>query len=120
MLLIAAREYKAVVRTKAFLVSLVLMPLLMGGSFLFQALLEGRGSTKPKHFAVIDRTPGEQLFPQLQLAADRRNEEIAQRNQSPFLLEQILPESDGERQRQELAARVRQKELDGFLEIGAD
>ena len=34
---IAAREYSAAVRTKAFIISLLVMPILMGGSILVQA-----------------------------------------------------------------------------------
>ena len=35
---VARREYNAAVRTKAFLISLFLMPLLMGGSVLMQVI----------------------------------------------------------------------------------
>ncbi len=62
LLVIAVREYTAAVRTKAFLVSLVLLPVLMLGSFVVQALLRDRVDTSPKHFAVIDRSPGEEVL----------------------------------------------------------
>ena len=37
---IAAREYKAAVRTKSFLISVLMLPLMMGGSVLVQLLLK--------------------------------------------------------------------------------
>ena len=36
---IAARDYNAAVRSKAFLIGLLVMPLMMGGSLLMQWLL---------------------------------------------------------------------------------
>ena len=40
VLVIAAREYKAAVKTKSFLVSVLMLPLMMGGSVLVQFLLK--------------------------------------------------------------------------------
>src|SRR5579859_7671602 len=71
---IALREYNAAVRTKAFLVSVVLLPVMMLGSFGVQALLRDRVDTRPKRFAVIDRTPSEWVVGPLQAAATARNE----------------------------------------------
>src|SRR5262245_20021273 len=53
---VAAREYLAAVRTKAFVIGLLVMPLMMGGSILVQVLLKNVRDTKDKHFAVIDRS----------------------------------------------------------------
>ena len=38
---IAARDYNAAVRTKAFLIGLLIMPVMMGGSLVMQWLLQG-------------------------------------------------------------------------------
>ena len=55
-LLIAKRDFLAVVRTKAFLVGLVLAPLLFGGGFIGIAFLKAKPDLGDKHVAVVDRT----------------------------------------------------------------
>jgi ABC-2 type transport system permease protein len=39
-LVVAAREYLAAVRTKTFLIGLLIMPIMVGGSILVQILLK--------------------------------------------------------------------------------
>lgn len=113
-LVVAAREYQAAVRTKTFLITLVAMPLLMGGSVLVQWLTKDIGSTKKKHFAVVDRTRGAWVAPRLKefLAAAR-----------PDLVLEVVPpsaggEAEAKEQRFALSQRVRRGELIGFMEIG--
>jgi ABC-2 type transport system permease protein len=130
MLTVAGREYKAVVRTKSFLVSLILMPLMMGGSVIFQVLLKDMGSTKEKRFAIIDRTAGQELFPLIEHGVQRYNDtqiidpETRKQIKSAVAVERVEPSDDQpeavSRQRLQLSERVRKKELFGFLEIGAD
>jgi ABC-2 type transport system permease protein len=127
VLVIAVREYNAAVRTKAFLVSLVLLPVLMLGSFGVQALLRDRVDTSPKHFAVIDRTSGEEVFAALEEKAKERNEKqlrnAAGRQIRPeYVLERVPPASDKDIDplRLELSDRVRRGELAGIVEIGPD
>jgi ABC-2 type transport system permease protein len=128
VLVIAAREYQASVKTKAFIISLVIMPILMGGGILIQTLLKDVGDTEAKKFAVIDWTPGEQIFPVIAAAAEHP-EKIPlpgggqnNRNQPGFIIEHVKPKKrDPEAVNQlrfELSERVRKKELFGFLEIG--
>jgi ABC-type Na+ efflux pump permease subunit len=111
---IAGREYKASVRTKAFIISLVIMPVLMGGSILIQTLLRGVGETGGKKFAVIDRTRGEKIFPAVKSG----------KNQPGFIIEHVELKSKDpatlQKLRYELSERVRKKELFGFVEIGPD
>src|SRR5262245_2062207 len=57
MLVIALREYHAAVRTRSFVVGLLIMPILMGGSLVVQRLLRDFRDTREKKFAVLDRTP---------------------------------------------------------------
>ena len=57
---IAAREYKAAVKTKSFLIGIILLPIMMGGGFLAQMLFKNQVDLRPKHFAIVDRTPGQQ------------------------------------------------------------
>ena len=129
-LTIAAREYKSVVRTKSFIISILVMPLMMGGSLIFQVLLKNQGNVAEKRFAVIDRTPGGKLAAHLEAEAKRWNEkavfdpETNKQIKSQFVIELVEPAADDAEsaltQRFELSERVRNKALFGFLEIGAD
>jgi ABC-2 type transport system permease protein len=62
VLVIARREYLAAVRTKAFILSLVVLPVVMVGSAIIQLFLEAQAATKDKHFAIIDRSEGKPGF----------------------------------------------------------
>ena len=81
-LVIAHRDYLAAVRTKSVLISLVLMPILMGGGILFNRLSNLLGDTRPKRIAVIDHTAtdetnaGRPLYQVLIEAAQGRNEAL--------------------------------------------
>jgi ABC-2 type transport system permease protein len=70
-LLIASREYNAAVRTKSFLVMVVLFPIMMGGGLIAMKLMETGRDISDQPVAVIDRTGriGEALV----AAADARN-----------------------------------------------
>ena len=130
MLTIAAREYNATVRTKSFIVSLVLMPVMMGGSIFVQILMKDQVDTKERRFAVIDRTPGEKLLAVLETQLKQRNtseifnKETHEQTRPVYTLERVNPSPDTPQailqQRYELSERVRKKELVGFLEIGRD
>jgi ABC-2 type transport system permease protein len=128
--IIAAREYQAAVRTKSFLISIILMPLLMGGAVVVEAVskrLEDRGE---KRFAVVDRTPGQQLFTALAAAAEKRNREAifdpetGKQDKPVFTLERIEPSADTpeavNEQRLDLSQRIHHNEFFGLLEIGPD
>ena len=70
---IAWREYLAAVRTKGFIIGIILMPLLMGGGLVLQGVTQNIVDLTPRVCEVLDRTPGEQLLPLLQKAADDYN-----------------------------------------------
>jgi ABC-2 type transport system permease protein len=130
IIVIAAREYQAAVRTKSFIISLLILPLMMGGSVLIQLLLKDKVDIKEKRFAVIDRTPDKHLLGVIEKAAKQRNEkqifdaQTKAQVQPVFTIEAIPPSAgDSEainRQRFEQSERVRKQEIFGFLEIGAD
>jgi ABC-2 type transport system permease protein len=118
---IALREYNAAVRTKAFIISLLIMPLLMGGSILVQALLRDQPSKEEKRFAIIDRSPGQGLFQRIEEKVAKSGEEFGHEH---WVLENPRPadESDAavDQLRVELSERVRKGSLRGFAEIGPD
>jgi ABC-2 type transport system permease protein len=127
MLVIAAREYGAAVRSKTFLISLLMMPLLMGGSILIQYLVKDVADITEKRLALVDRTPGQKLTPfLLELVAKYNQEEVLDPNtgqqvKARFAVEQVPPSGRSEeavaQQRFALSERVRQGELTGFLEV---
>lgn len=124
---IAGREYWAAVRTKSFLITLVLLPVLMAGSAVVQYVTKKQADTKDERFAVIDLTQGQKIFPLLKDAADQRNEKVVDpetnRQTKPrFLLETVRPSADTpqaiKEMRYELSQQVRENKLWGFVEIG--
>lgn len=127
ILVVAIREYNAAVRTKAFLIGLLIMPLMMGGSLIIQRLLRDFRDTAPKKFAVIDRTPGEKVLKSLEQAvkaynAQTRDPSTNKQVKPEFILERIDPPRDNPEAvnalRQVLSDRVRKGDLFGFIEIG--
>jgi ABC-2 type transport system permease protein len=73
---IAYREYVAMVGTKAFIFSLVMMPILMFGSFLVMPALQKLGGGRNLKILVADGTGV--LFDDLRIAVEQRNEAIKQ------------------------------------------
>jgi ABC-2 type transport system permease protein len=129
MLVVAVREYLAAVRTKTFVITLIVMPVLLSGSSLMQWLLRDYHDTRSKTFAIVDRTPGARLYRSIARTIDSYNETtIDPATHKPLLprfeLQEVAasadtPEAMAE-QRLELSERVQRGELFGFLDIGAD
>lgn len=94
---VARTEYMNMVRTKAFIITVVLMPLLMGGSIVVQALLHDRKDLTDRTVAIVDETGV--LFAPLAAAAEARNTSA------------IWAEEDGERV---------QKDARWILEVSED
>ena len=130
VLVIAAREYRAAVRSKAFVVTLVLMPVLMGASVLVQVVFKRLEDTSEKAYAVVDRSPGGQIAKALAADAELYNAHLTTdpktgaRIHPTIKLEVIQaagPDPDAVlRQRAELSKRVEAGELEAVLEIGPD
>lgn len=126
---IAAREYNAAVRTKAFVIGLLIMPVLMCGSFIAQKLLGNLHDVATQKFAVIDRNGNVALIEALRHKVDERNanvnDPVSGKQVRPKFELELLPslETDSKEAidslRERLSSRVRQGELIGILEIGA-
>ncbi len=56
ILLIAQRDYLATIRTKAFIIGLVVAPILFGGGFLGIALMQSKPDIKDRRIAIVDGT----------------------------------------------------------------
>ncbi|MFT5290111.1 MAG: ABC-2 type transport system permease protein [Planctomycetota bacterium] len=123
---IAKSEYLTAVRSKAFLIGLFLMPVIMAASIVIQKLVESKADVQDRKMAVVDAT-GE-LFSVLQAENAAREETLYEgegkdRTQmNPrFLLERVVLDASGEERVDiALADRVRDGDLFAFLLIGAD
>ncbi len=98
-LVVAVREYQAAVRTKAFIVSLLLMPVLWAGSIVLQMFMRDKVDITDKHVAVVDYTG--KLFDALVAASNERNvadifsPEIPGKQVKPkFVFEKVEPPTD--------------------------
>lgn len=122
VLIIAIAEFEQAVRSRAFLIGLLALPLLMGVAFGIQALT-ARRDTSERAFAIVDRSGV--LAPSIVEAARAHNVEETSttgRRTGPHFIAEIV-EAAGrpeEAVRLELSDRVRRKELFAFVEIPAD
>ncbi|MCK6455348.1 MAG: ABC transporter permease [Phycisphaerae bacterium] len=121
---IAAREYNAMVRTKAFVVSVILMPILMLGGIIAQKLLEGRIDVTDKRVVIVDGTS--RLLEPLMRAAEQRNAtaifdpERKRQVAAKYVLIAGPPAPLTDEARLELSDRVRRHEIFAFVEIPAE
>lgn len=126
--IVAAREFIAGVRTKTFIIGLILMPLLMSAGIIMQRLTRDIRDVSDRTFAVLDHTDGTALAAALKQRADARNAtelnsaETGKQVRSRYLLEVVTPPADEaalQQLRLELSDRVRSGDLHGYFEIGA-
>jgi len=125
ILQLAVREYKASVKTKGFLIGLILAPILMGGGMIAFALLKNRVDTTDKTLAVLDRTGV--IAEALVVAAGERNAketvdpETGKKIKPAYFIEVVRPtHADPDSQRLDLSNRVRAGHFHAFMEIGPD
>ncbi len=130
VLVIAVREFQASVRTKAFIITLVAMPVMMGGSIAVQLLLKDKEDISSRGIAIIDQT-GE-LHGAIETAANKRNTEdifakAEERNgvqikgaqiKPAFEIKTLDPPADAvDELKFELSEQIRNKELFAFAII---
>ncbi|MCD6566525.1 MAG: ABC transporter permease [Bacteroidales bacterium] len=122
--IIAKREYAAAVRTKGFLISLILLPIFMGGGFAVFTLMKDKIDISDKRIAIIDHTG---IFAeQLVTAAKNHNQnniknEEGEKIASAYSFEIIKADTiSPHQQKLELSQRVRAKDIHAFLQIGSD
>ena len=123
-LIIAKREYRAAVRTKGFLVALLLLPLFMGGGLLVFTLLKDKVDVNDKRIALLDYSG---LFADyLKGTAEFRNSNELLNDKGEKVLpaiyfEFITPDTnDKNQQKLSLSESVRKKEIHAFVQIGSD
>ncbi len=117
---IATTEFGSAIRTKSFLVGIMLMPIMVGASILIQLFVADQEDTKTRTFVVIDRS-GE-LLPTIKDGVEARNSNLIGDDGKPtgptFELIDFEPEGEDKLQiRLTLSDQVRKSELFAFIEI---
>jgi len=119
------REYRASVRTKSFIISLVLVPIMMGGGFAAMIIMENNKDTDDKHFVVIDHS-GLMTGPLNEALETRNSVDIfhshtGDKIDAAYMVEFMEYDSqDPEGQQLALSNKVDSQELHAFIEIGPD
>ncbi len=126
LFVIAYREYVAMVGTKAFVFSLIMMPILMFGSFLLLPTLQKVGGNRELKIIVADGTGI--LFEELQKSAQAYNESLSSQPASDavdfgmpssdrYILEAASSTTLNDEDRWDLSESIRQGKIYGFFEI---
>ncbi len=139
---IAVREYKAMVGTKAFLISIIMMPILMLGGLFALQFLNNVGEIKERKIAISDGTG--KLLSAIQNSASKRNQMIdrmlktkkaSDANSDTDLSNQldgvpsfakgerfeieVVEGEIGDERRVKISQRIKNQELYAFVEIPA-
>jgi ABC-2 type transport system permease protein len=121
-LTIAWSEFTTALTSKAFLISIMLVPALMGGSIFVQRTMGQRADLEPRAFAVIDHTGT--IYPVLQMTATVWNsgaQRPAGARPGPKFIPSLVTPGDRpiDQVRLELSQRIEKKDLFAFVEIPA-
>ncbi|MEX2662286.1 MAG: ABC transporter permease [Vicinamibacterales bacterium] len=119
ILTVAASEFSTLVRTKAFVLTLVLMPVLMIASMTLMRAARTATDTNTRTFGYVDHSGF--VGPAIEAAAQARNATAAANGLPRYEPVAIRPEGKSDDQlRLELSDRVRAKQLYAFVEIPDD
>jgi ABC-2 type transport system permease protein len=119
ILVIAETEFLALIRTKAFIIGILLVPVLMAAFITFMNYAEDHVDTTDRAIAVIDDTGV--LYDHIADAASKHNAEAGSGDTKTGPHYQVSRADVGARTRDdvtvELSSKVKAKELFGFVEI---
>jgi ABC-2 type transport system permease protein len=124
VLLIAKRDYLASIRAKAFLVGLIVAPILFGGGFLGIAIMKKKPDVAERRIAILDRT-GKTAASIIEAATEKNAKDLidkttGRQTTARYVFETVAAEPAHEsEQRLALSDRIRRHELFAFLEVGA-
>ena len=123
ILVVAEAEFRAMTRSKAFIISVVALPVLILGLSFMQRQISERADTSTKKLAVID--PTGRYFDALAESAKKRDAEMAatpgKARKPSFAPERVdLGGRSLDDVRVALSERVKKEELFAFVEIPAD
>ncbi len=119
---VATTEFNNAVRTKAFIASVLMLPLIYGLAFFIQ-MFASKADTRTREFALIDQT-GEMTAPIEDAVKQRNTKEVfdgeGKQTAPKFELTLVKPEGDQQallNEKLRLSDRVRNGELFAFVEI---
>src|SRR5262245_52876156 len=125
---VAITEYLNAVRSKAFIIGIIMLPVFMFGGLLVARLAKDKVDLKVRPFAVLDHS--ESLYSVIATKVrDRNAHDIfdwssgtrGRQIRPAFMAEQVhFPIQESARAELLLSERVRKKELLGFVTIGKD
>jgi len=125
ILILARREYRTAVRTRGFIIGLIVAPVMMGGSLIVFAIFQDNIDVTDKNIAVLDRSGV--IAESIVEAAEFRNEHeifdtvTDQKIRPGYNITVIEPDvADPYVQKLELSEKVRDKTYHAFVEIGPD
>ena len=122
ILTVAQMEFLTLVRTKAFIIGILMMPVLIGISVAFQVYAARHTDTETRRFAVLDHTG--RLYDTLASAAGTLNAAAGEGEAQTgphFVAERVDLSAEGaDAAKLALSDRVREKDLFAFVEIPAD
>jgi ABC-2 type transport system permease protein len=117
--IVAKTEFAQIVRTKAFIASLLMLPLMIAITVGLQTLVAAQERGKPYRVAVIDET--QQLYPQLMAAAILQNATNSTSISPGPRLEifEEKPPANLEALKLSLSEKIRNKDLEAFIVLPA-
>ncbi len=119
------REYKAAVKTKSFIISLLLVPIMMGGSLAVIFIMEDNQDTTDTHIVILDHSGLVEGMLTEKAKLRNKNEifnpETGEQFLPAYILEFISPDLNNSfDQKLELSEKIRTKDVHAFIEIGKD
>jgi ABC-2 type transport system permease protein len=119
LFIVAASEASMAVRSKAFIIGMMLVPVFMGVSIALQRISQNQADLEERRFAVIDASGV--VFPSIAAVATDWNNSVAAKDGGRASGPRMVPEltSGGEETMRSLVQRVKRKELKAFVEIPA-
>ncbi len=121
--ILVKREYRAAVKTKGFIISLVLLPIMMGGGLAAVLIFEDKVDLTDRTVLVIDESESVGRF--LVNASKDRNansitDSIGEKIFPAYYFDLVQKEGDFNAQKLALSDRVRNKDIHAFVHIGPD
>ncbi len=117
---VAVNEYLKAIRSKAFILGIVLMPVLMGGGAIAVAIAENTKDLDEQVFAVIDNSGGlrDEIETQLEVRNANLNDEEGNQDRARWALDDDVATGDDRPLDEIYSERVEAGEILGFLTVG--
>jgi ABC-2 type transport system permease protein len=123
ILIVARRDFVESIKTKAFLIGLIVAPILFGSGFIGIVVMQKKPDVGDRRIAVVDRT-GKAAATVIQTIREKNERELYDpethaQTEPRYLLEAVAPDdAHSNEQRLALSHRVHPGDLYAFIEIG--